>query len=209
MKQGYTHITFLVDRSGSMQAIQHEAENGLNMFLKQQKEGPGECTVSLYQFDNIMDTVHDFVNIHAIEKNFVLEPRSSTALLDSMYDAIAKTGDRLSALAEDQRPSLVIFAVMTDGQENCSKKISKSALSEKIKEQQDKYNWQFTYLSSDLSAIQDGHDMKAGDVTAFSNDKVYEAYEATSLKCSRMRAQSVSGFAVQNSYTDEERGMMQ
>lgn len=50
--------------------------------------------------------------------SYKLLPRGSTALLDAVGRAINETGARLSKIAEAYRPGLVIFVVMTDGEEN-------------------------------------------------------------------------------------------
>lgn len=36
--QGYTHISVVLDRSGSMDSIKKEAEGGINNFLREQRE---------------------------------------------------------------------------------------------------------------------------------------------------------------------------
>ena len=44
MKTGHTHITGVLDCSGSMQAICTDAIGGFNQFLKDQQALPGEAT---------------------------------------------------------------------------------------------------------------------------------------------------------------------
>ena len=46
---------------------------------------------------------------------FQLVPQGGTALLDAIGRAMIETGWRLEAMAEEDRPGLVIFVVMTDG----------------------------------------------------------------------------------------------
>ena len=46
-----THLAFLLDRSGSMQSIKTDTEGGFDAFIAEQREQPGECTVTLAQFD--------------------------------------------------------------------------------------------------------------------------------------------------------------
>ena len=48
----YTHITVILDRSGSMESIRNDTIGGFNAFLDQQKAGPGLATFSLVQFDS-------------------------------------------------------------------------------------------------------------------------------------------------------------
>ena len=45
------HVTVLLDRSGSMGSIREDTIGGFNAFLEDQRKLPGECRVSLVQFD--------------------------------------------------------------------------------------------------------------------------------------------------------------
>ncbi|MCL2471991.1 MAG: hypothetical protein FWF25_09705 [Propionibacteriaceae bacterium] len=67
-------------------------------------------------------------------------PRGSTALLDAVGRSITAFGERLAALPEDDRPSRVIFAIMTDGMENASKEFTHAAIKEMITRQEKTYN---------------------------------------------------------------------
>lgn len=50
-KPNSTEIVFVVDRSGSMQSIAADMRGGFDAFIAKQKETPGECKVTLTQFD--------------------------------------------------------------------------------------------------------------------------------------------------------------
>ena len=97
MKANYTHIIFLIDRSGSMMSIKHDMEGGLKEFLAKQKEFPGECTVTAAQFDSEYELIHKLKppnEVHELKIN----PRGSTALIDSMVRLIKEAGQELAAL---------------------------------------------------------------------------------------------------------------
>ena len=70
-----------------------------------------------------------------------------------MGRAINETGDRLAKMKEDDRPGLVVFVVMTHGQENSSKEFSKDQIKQLITQQQEKYNWHFTFLGANQDAF--------------------------------------------------------
>ena len=50
MKEGFTEIISLVDRSGSMQSILDDAIGGFNTFLAAQQRQPSEAELSLILF---------------------------------------------------------------------------------------------------------------------------------------------------------------
>ena len=52
MKEGFTEIISLVDRSGSMQSILDDAIGGFNIFLAAQQRQPSEAELSLILFDD-------------------------------------------------------------------------------------------------------------------------------------------------------------
>lgn len=154
MKKGYTHISIVLDRSGSMSAIRNDTIGGYNTFLKSQQEAPGEATFSLTQFDTEFTVHHSFVNIQDVpplnEKTFV--PRGGTALYDAIGLTIAGCGEKLAAMDEADRPEKVIMVILTDGEENASKEYRYNRVQEMIKTQQDVFSWEFVFLGANLNA---------------------------------------------------------
>lgn len=210
MRADLTDITLVVDRSGSMQAIQADAEGGVNAFIEQQAREPGEAYLTLVQFDTEYEFVTRGVAIKEVPP-YRLQPRGSTALLDALGRAIQETGARLAAIPEASRPGLVVFVVMTDGEENSSREFTKAQIREKIEHQQTKYNWHFTFLGANQDAFAEAGGLgMAADVAAnFQADKVLHAYAATGGKVSRMRKAASIGEKVENLFTEEERKSME
>ena len=109
-----THLYFLLDRSGSMNSIVEDTVGGFDAFIAEQRKTPGECRVTLAQFDDAYEEVyadHPIADVPSL----VLQPRGTTALLDSVARIVLDAGKRLAALPEDQRPGTVIVGIMTDG----------------------------------------------------------------------------------------------
>lgn len=151
-KPNYTHLSFLVDRSGSMASIQKDAEGGINSLIKEQAKVEGEMTVALYQFDTAYEKVFGPIDVKDAP-NFNLVPRGLTALLDSTYKAIVDTGEYLSSLPEEERPSKVLFAIVTDGAENASREISLEQVKALVSQQTSNYNWEFIYIGANVDAF--------------------------------------------------------
>ena len=151
-KKDYTHITFVIDRSGSMVTMKDEAQNSFNQFIKDQKKLPGKLTVTLVQFDNKYEVVWNARNAKKVGK-YTLTPRGGTALLDAIGQAVASTGEYLRDLSEDARPDKVMFGVLTDGCENASQEFTGSAIKEMVEHQTEKYSWEFNFLAANQDAI--------------------------------------------------------
>ena len=158
MKTGYTDISFILDRSGSMSSIKSDTEGGFNTFLAEQKKVDGECTVNLYQFDSHYEVVYENIPV-ADAPELLLTPRGNTALLDAIGRTVEGRGAYYATLAEDQRPEHVIMVIMTDGEENASKEYTLDMIKSMLEHQQDAYHWQVIYLGANQDAIKVGAQM--------------------------------------------------
>lgn len=209
MRTDLTDITMVIDRSGSMDSIKTDAESGINTFIASQKSEPGEALLTLVQFDTEYEFVHQGVPIGSVPK-FKLVPRGSTALLDAVGRAINEAGTRLAAIEEAQRPGLVVFVIVTDGAENSSHEFERDKIREMIERQQSVYKWQFTFLAANQDAFAEGASMGIAQdgIAAYTMGKVRDTYGAAAKKMSRMRKAASEGAAVDNKFTDEERGEM-
>jgi hypothetical protein len=181
----------------------------VNSFIAKQAEQPGDALLTLVQFDTEYEFLHKGVPISRVPK-YELVPRGMTALLDAVGRAINETGERLSKTPEEQRPGLVIFVVMTDGQENSSKEFSKDRIKEMVEHQQNVYKWQFTFLGANQDAFAEagGMGFDAAGVACFSASKFAGTYDVLGAKVARMRSQKREGKTVSNAFTDTERKEM-
>ena len=147
----YTHLTLLVDRSGSMDAVRSDAQGGINELLAKQFALPGTLTVTLVEFDSEIDTV---VRMGIGPIDYTLEPRGMTRLLDAAGIEIKHTGADLAALSEGDRPGRVLFVVVTDGEENSSTEYGFEQVRALVEEQSTAYGWAFQFIGADDAAWQ-------------------------------------------------------
>ncbi len=159
MKSNYTHISVILDRTGSMETIRDDTIGGFNTFLQEQKVQPGSATLTLVQFDtqDPYEVIHWFKPIEEVPKltRKTYVPRASTPLLDALGRGINDLEKSLTELKEDERPAKVVVVVVTDGQENSSREFRKDQIEKMVKEKTEKNSWQFVFLSADLAAIGD------------------------------------------------------
>lgn len=153
-----THITAVLDRSGSMRTLAADTIGGFNKFLEDQKAAPGDATLTLALFDSEYEVPYDAKDIKDIPEltNKVYFARGMTALYDALGKAILDTGAALAAIPEDQRPGTVIVLVMTDGEENSSVEFAGEAGRQRVqamvKEQTDTYKWSFIFMGANIDA---------------------------------------------------------
>lgn len=160
-KPNFTEIVVVLDRSGSMAGIAKDMEGGFNRFIQEQRLVPGECQVSLYQFDDpdAYEQVYAGCPVQAVPP-LDLVARGMTALYDAVAKTIVTTGERFSKMPEWQRPSKVVFMIITDGQENSSREYSAGLngahrVKQLVEHQEARYKWSFVYLGSNLTTHAD------------------------------------------------------
>ena len=128
-----------------------EAEGGVNALLEDQKKIEGKCTLSLYQFDHIVDKIYECTDLSFLNEKYQLHPRGWTALYDAVGMAITQTEAYVDFLSEELKPGTVIICIVTDGFENHSREFNQEqvrALIEKCKTRK----WDVTFLGSDITS---------------------------------------------------------
>ena len=189
-----THLYFLLDRSGSMDSIKSDTEGGFNAFMAEQRGLPGECRVTLAQFDHEFEEVYRDLPVDVVPP-LRLAPRGTTALLDSIGRLVGEAGARLAALAEEQRPGVVIVGIMTDGLENASRELTHARIKAMIECQTTEFGWQFLYLGADQDAIEVGASIgvPAQQSMTYSRGRVAAMMTATSRNVGAARQVVAAG----------------
>ena len=202
-KTDYFHILLILDSSGSMQDLQKEVNSGIKLFLDKQREVPGQCTISIYQFNHVVQKLVDFSPLNLIS-NPQISPTGFTALCDAVMEAFNETGTKLSKMPEKDRPSRVLVTILTDGIENASKKYDFKAVKSAIDEQRSKYNWQIDFFGCDEKCMENAKDLGISKGFQYSYDKSSEgmkvAFSNMAVNKSSLRSCSIDKFheSVQN-----------
>lgn len=210
MDNNYTDITLVVDKSSSMQSCWKEAEDGLNAFIKEQQNKEGRATLTLVEFSGDSTTLCCGVDIKDAP-NYRLRPNGWTALYDAMGRAIQMTGNRLAVMPEEQRPGLVLFVVVTDGEENQSRAFTAAKIREMVELQQNVYKWQFLYLGANvnLDKLHEEVQIKTSGMANYNVRNTAQAYGMAASKVGLMRAAAARGddaaVAANATWTDQER----
>jgi hypothetical protein len=200
----YRHYLLIVDRSGSMSAIRDEAQAGIRLFAAEQAALPGRATLTLVQFDSVYEVVYDFAPLEAA-LGYELRPRTMTALLDACGMAITRTGEKLTAMAEQDRPGKVIVLITTDGLENASREYKREQVRELVTRQQEKYQWQFSYVGANVDAFAEAGAMGIPAVNTMNYTASRVGTQSTYAAASAASARFATGQSCDTRFTDEER----
>lgn len=195
-------IVFVMDRSGSMQSMRCDAIGGYNAFVEEQKKEPGECRVSLLQFDDEHQVDYRGVPVAEVEEmtEATFQPRGRTALRDAIARGVA-------LLAERAGKSLGVLAILTDGQENASKEIGREDLRALLVDCETK-GWGVIYLAAGQDAVAVGQDLgiRAATSADFDGTNVKGAYLSAGANVRTMRS---TGDRSKLSFsTSQRRGMV-
>ncbi len=151
MRQDYCDITLVLDESGSMEPLQKDTIGG-------------KCVCSIMKFNH---EDHPVFTARPVQEAPDLTPATygpngNTALLDALGRAITEAGDRFRAMPEAERPGKVIFAVITDGEENSSRRYTKAKIKDMVEKQTSVYKWEFVFLGANIDAFAEGGELGVG-----------------------------------------------
>jgi hypothetical protein len=147
-------VTFVLDRSGSMDLRREETISGFNAWMEDMEKFAGEVLFTFLQFDSVSTDVIRRNKLlspqepyRLSKENFV--PRAYTPLWDAVGKAIRQTEEAIQEL--DGEEVSVLLVVMTDGQENDSKEWTLEPL-RKLIESKTNAGWTVTYLGASVDA---------------------------------------------------------
>lgn len=206
-----TYLSFLLDRSGSMQSVRDATITGFNEYLQNQVDVDGDLDVTVTLFDYDADKVQIDTIVDRIPGDQVLplnqhsyQPRGMTPLYDAVGHTLTKAIEHTNTHHYDTK----VFVIMTDGYENSSSEWAVEKVRELIKTIEDD-GWQVVFLGANQDAwasAQNIGSMSGTYVTyGMTADSVQAATRTASQVSSSYRAggQSLSGnFDVTNAPAD-------
>jgi hypothetical protein len=152
----HMHAYVLLDRSGSMQSLWVEALSSVNAYAKglaDNKDGHSvDSHITLAVFDGNDGLSFDVLrrNQPALHWEKVTDkeatPRGMTPLLDAL--------GRIIFLAEADKPDKAVIVVMTDGQENASRELTREGAKAALDRVKAK-GWEVVFLGANFDNISD------------------------------------------------------
>ena len=186
-----TLVTFLLDRTGSMQSIKDDTIGAFNAYLEGlQKEGDG-IEFTLVQFDSMsLDKICVALRVKNAKPltDASYQPRASTPLIDAAYKTIKAVE---TSLGNDKGKTKVVICIQTDGQENCSTEHTWDELNALIKEKSG-LGWQFNFMGCGIDAYEQGQKMGIDAMSTMSYDRTNREATKAAFAAS---ASNTTGFA--------------
>jgi hypothetical protein len=192
-----TEIIAIIDKSTSMMNLVAETIKGFNSFIDGQKAVEGECNVTTVLFSGREETAYEVLYtalpLASVPEMSTAQYRCGgwTAMFDAIGTSVEAAGQRFASMSEADRPTKVIVLIITDGEENSSRKFNQEQIKATIKHQEDKYAWEFMFLGANIDTVKVGSNlgMKMSNVSNYSADAIGTsiAYDAFSTKSAGLR----------------------
>jgi hypothetical protein len=172
MAKNKVEILALLDRSGSMYSIIHEAVAAFNTFIEAQKalDTNDKVKVTLACFDDRYELVFDRVDLHNLPELTVamVQPRGMTGL----NDAIGKLVNGAKYPSRD-----TVLLVQTDGYENASQEYTAKQIKELI-EAKETAGWDVNFIGAGIDAFSVSKGLGFSQLKSLSIDANAEGMQA-------------------------------
>jgi Mg-chelatase subunit ChlD len=179
------YVTLILDETGSMQDCKGAAIAGFNHYVAALRQEPAETRVTLTLFNSRKTEVRyqaaPVTRVHDLDVE-TYRPRDTTPL----YDAIGRTltAARLQVPAESRK----LCVILTDGEENASRRYTRAQIFDMIKAYEDE-GWTFIYLGADHDVWAAGEELGVAEHNriTFLKDDLGQTFECLSEATARYR----------------------
>ena len=191
----WINLVFVIDKSGSMWTSRQDVIGGFEKTIEEQKANKdGKVTVSLYTFNENVREEYLGIDINDIDK-FHYSPDGMTAMNDGIGTAIDNVGKWLYKrdIKNEEMPGKTLVVVMTDGMENASREYTLKQVQDKIKEQSEKYSWEFIYMGTDITTSKAADDLGFKFKTYSSRSDFSNNYDIINCATTAYRSMAATG----------------
>jgi hypothetical protein len=211
-----TIINFILDNTGSMMDIKERTISGFNEYVESLKQSAKKTGGTLYftltKFNSYqIERPYLAVDIKKVAKltDTTYQPNGNTPLYDACVDTIEAAEEEIKKM---EGPIASLVVIMTDGEENSSRKHNEQCLSDLIGKLQKRGNWTFVFLGANQDAWKTGQTLgiSAGntmswDATDAGASQVFACAAANSVNYSvnMMRGNMGKGLSESNFFNQD------
>lgn len=166
-----TLVTFLLDRSGSMEACRESTIEAFNGYLTGlQAETEATIDFTFLQFDtqslDKLCVATEVAKVPLLTRN-TYQPRGGTPLVDACFKTIKAVEE---AVVTDKSIDRIVICFQTDGYENASTEHTNEELQALI-QQRTAEGWQFNFMGAGVDAYLQAAQIGIGAVQTMSYDQ--------------------------------------
>lgn len=156
VRSDHVHSYILLDRTGSMQSIWEETLSSVNAYAaglsKRGSDQSAQPRITLAVFDSQEGLQFDVIRKSSPAESWkkVTDEDATPRGMTPLYDAIG----RLVALAEEDAPERAVVVIMTDGEENSSREVTREGARAALDRIRSK-GWEVVFLGADFTNFGD------------------------------------------------------
>jgi hypothetical protein len=190
----------LLDRTGSMQTIWAETLSSINGYVEKLAADKVDAKVTLAMFDSHNGTQFDVIRQAADVKEWkpVTDHEASPRGYTPLYDAIG----RLMGIAAGDTSSKAIVIVVTDGQENASREVTRVGAKSMLDKVRGR-GWDVVFLGANFDAFTEAASVGTNAAQTLFVDA--GAMKATMAGPMAQRASAYAKEAKMQDFSDEDR----
>ena len=200
-----TIVSFLLDETGSMDAVRDKTISGFNEYVAILKTNELPTILRLMTFNtegfNVPYDWDDICAVGDLTKQSY-RPRAMTNLYDAIARLVQDTEDHVRGMSS--RPE-VICTIMTDGLENSSTEYTRKAVFNLISEKE-KEGWAFIYLGAnqDAWAVSESIGIDRKSSANYQADAPERALRSAAEATNRYARRRVKGRKVEEFFVQED-----
>jgi hypothetical protein len=200
------HAYILLDRTGSMQPLWEEALSSVNAYAAGLGAGTGgariRARITLATFDASEGLQFDILRRAEPAERWrgVSDDDATPRGMTPLYDAIG----RMTALAENDSPERAILVVMTDGEENASREVTRDGAKAAL-DRLRRRGWETVFLGADFADFSDAEGV--GQTSSRNMGVAKGAMTQTMERLSEKSRAWASGEAASVEWTPEDRAI--
>ena len=179
-----SRIVIIMDESGSMADKKADVVGGFNEFLKEQKELKDDTANAIFiKFNSTITIVNECKPITEVAelRSDTFRPGGSTALYDAIWEGV-QLGEKI-----EHGVDRVLCLIMTDGEENASRKITAVGIGDLIKKKENTGKWTFLYIGENPERWAKETGTSAGNVAQYDHSAPRQNFEMQRRAVTRFR----------------------
>lgn len=171
-----TEVVFLFDKSASCNGVEYTTVNEFSRVIARENFKNRKDIISTILFNDKMETIHDRLSVREV-KPFTYIASGNTALYDTLGTQIQKI--KKEQMKDSKIPDKTIFVIMTDGEDNSSKKYSAYQIRELI-EERIQAGWEFIYLGVNVNVANEARNLgiKPSNAIEYDQYRLSDNFEA-------------------------------
>jgi len=176
-----------MDESGSMGSKKSDVIGGFNEFLNEQRQIKTDTASAIFiKFNTGVTVVNQSKPIEQMDPltESTYRPGGGTALYDAVWEGV-QLGEKIEANMDR-----ILCLIMTDGEENSSRKINASGIRDLLKKKEGAGKWTFLYIGENPERWAKDTGISLGNVAQYNHNAPARNFQMQTTAVTTYRTES-------------------